>query len=282
MPDVDPKLAAARAGLTIGFVGNCQAEVLRNAFHRAASGQGVRSFYHFFDVPEVSRERARADIAACDILLMQDIQDVESYPLHDSVRAGTRIVPFPFLRFASPWPYDDFNGPRDAAARARDDPALHTTIYYDGVLGRLRRLTPEPEARFEVYASGRAAGMIDPARVHDFETRRLEALDGRFGFGIGRAILDGFRDAQLFYTVNRPNGALLARVLDDIVKRLGFDWPAAKGEDLDELRSIQTPVHPHVARGLGITWAGETRLYEARGRRFNWEGWVRDYIARYG
>ena len=58
--------------------------------------------------------------------------------------------------------------------------------------------------------------MIDPGRVHDFETRRLQALDERFGFAIGRVILDGFRRTQLFYTVNRPCGSLLSLILDHI------------------------------------------------------------------
>jgi hypothetical protein len=274
--------AASKALATIGFVGNCQAELLQQAFARATPGLGFRSFYHYFDIPEARRRAARADLAGCDILLMQDIQDLESYPLRDAIPARAKTIVFPFLRFASPWPYDDFNGLRDAAARAQDRPEHHTTTYYDGILGRLRRLEREPRARLEAYASAKVAGMVDPLRIHDFETRRLEALDARFGCAIGRFILDNFRQTRLFYTVNRPCGLLLAMALDHIFKTLGLDLRAAPDEALDQLRSIEVPVHPFVARRLGIEWAGETALYNVGGRQTDWEGFARGYIRRYG
>lgn len=280
--DLTPSRFGRAAPRTIGFVGNCQAQVLQKAFRRATSASHLASFYHFYDVPEAARGAARADLADCDILLMQDIQDLESYPLRDSIPAGARIVQFPFLRFASPWPYDDFNGMRDTIARAQDDPASHTTTYYDGVLGRLRRSTSEPQARFEAYELAQASGMIDPLRVHDFEARRLEALDARFGCAIGRFILARFRTTQLFYTVNRPCGALLAMVLDYIFKALALDPRPATDEELDALRAIETPVHPFVARRLAIEWAAPTRLYNVDGGKTDWEGFVRGYIARYG
>jgi Polysaccharide biosynthesis enzyme WcbI len=101
--------------LTVGFVGNCQAELLHKAFRGAVPSADYASFYHFLDVAEDRRAVAAADIANCDVLLMQDIQDLEAYPLRDAIPASTKVLTFPFLRFASPWPYDDFNGLRDGA-----------------------------------------------------------------------------------------------------------------------------------------------------------------------
>jgi hypothetical protein len=273
---------ASNRRLSVGFVGNCQAELLQKAFQKAAPPSDYASFYHFFDVAEDRRAVAGADLAGCDILLMQDIQDLEFYPLREAIPASAKILTFPFLRFASPWPYDDFNGLRDSAARARDDPSLHTVTYYDGVLGRLRRQVPEPEARLAAYRAHNVASMIDPARVHDFETRRLQALDARFGIEIGRTILDGFRRDQLFYTVNRPCGALLRQVLDRIFAMLNLKLPPVPSDDLDELGAIQVPVHPFVAERLSMTWAGETRRYRNGDQEMTWEQFVRAYIARYG
>jgi hypothetical protein len=266
----------------IGFVGNCQAELLHKAFREMAPASDFETFYHFFDMPEAARRSASAELAGCDELLMQDIQDLEDHPLHAAIPASTKIVRFPVLRFASPWPYDDFNGLRDTAARAQDDPQRRTTTYYDGVLGRLRRLVPQPQARFEAYKALDMKGIIDPLRVHDFEARRLEALDERFGCAIGRHILDGFRRTRLFHTVNRPSGALVAMVLDHMLKELRLDLPIPPDEALDELRSIQVPVHPLVACRLSIEWADETTLYENEGSSTTWEGFVRGYIERYG
>jgi hypothetical protein len=273
---------ASNRRLSVGFVGNCQAELLQKAFGAAVPSSDYASFYHFFDVAEDRRAMASADIADCDVLLMQDIQDLESYPLRDAIPASTKVLTFPFLRFASPWPYDDFNGLRDSVARAKDDPSLHTVTYYDGVLGRLRRQLPEPHARLAAYKAHSHPSMIDPARVHDFETRRLQALDERFGIGIGRTILDGFRRDQLFYTVNRPCGALLSLVLDRIFAMLNLKLPPVPGGELDELGAIQVPVHPFVAERLSIAWASETRRYRNGDREMTWEQFVRAYIARYG
>lgn len=266
----------------IGFIGNCQAKLLHKAFREMAPASDFKTFYHFFDVPEAARQSASADLAACDDLLMQDIQDLEDFPLGPAIPAGTRIVRFPVLRFASPWPYDDFNGMRDTIARAQDDPERHTTTYYDGVLGRLRRLVRQPQARFEAYKALDMKGIIDPVRVHDFEARRLEALDERFGCAIGRHILDGFRRIRLFHTVNRPCGAVLAMLLEHILKELRLELPIPSDAALDELRSIQVPVHPLVARKLSIEWADETTLYACEGSSTTWEGFVRGYIERYG
>ncbi|MGH6670810.1 MAG: WcbI family polysaccharide biosynthesis putative acetyltransferase [Xanthobacteraceae bacterium] len=278
-----PPEAMGRAGaLSIGFVGNCQAELLQRAFAKATPAAQFASFYHFFDLSQDELATARAEICACDVILMQDIRDAENYPLRASLPPHCRIIAFPFLRFASPWPYDDFNGLRDSVARNQDDPALHAVTHYDGILGRLRRVEPDPRNRFEAYKECKFKEMIDPARVHDFETRRLEALDERFGFEIGRHILEGFRKTQLFYTVNRPCGAVLALVLEYIFKVLDLALTAQPDGVLDELRLIQVPVHPFVARRLSIEWADRKRLYRNGDREMNWDGFVRAYIERYG
>ena len=269
-------------GMSVGFVGNCQAELLQRAFARASPVADITSFYHFFDVAEDRLAAARAEVRACDVILMQDIQDAETYPLRAALSPHCRTIAFPFLRFASPWPFDDFNGLRDTVARNQDDSALHTVTYYDGMLGRLRRAEPDPHARFEAYKACQFKGIVDPARVHDFETRRLELLDERFGFEIGRHILDGFRKTQLFYTVNRPCGAVLALVLNYIFKALDLDQTTAPDGILDELRAIQVPVHPFVARRLSIEWASEERLYRSGDRELKWDEFVRAYIERYG
>jgi hypothetical protein len=265
----------------VGFIGNCQAELLHKVFRTIAPFGEFRTFYHFFQVPEQARESCVAELAACDDLLVQGIEDVEDYPLYGAIRPSTTVHPFPFLRFASPWPYDDFNGLRDTGARAQDDPELHTTTYYDGILGRLRRQVLEPEARLKAYRTLEVKGAVDPARVHDFETRRLENLDRRFGCRIGRRILDDFRETRLFYTVNRPSGALLVMVMARILAELRLDMKPPPEEALDELRSIQVPVHPLVARRLGMKWADETTRY-GDSAPITWEGFVRGYIARYG
>ena len=167
--------------------------LLHRAFSRVVPATEIHSFYHFFDVPEGDRAQAAAELAQCDDLLVQDVKNFEDYDLKDAIPAGVNIIRFPVIWFAAPWPYDDFNGLRDAHARSLDDPSVHTTTYYDGALGKLRKLVPDPQARLEAYRALDVPGLVRPERILDFKSRRLEGLDARFGMGIGKFILDGFR-----------------------------------------------------------------------------------------
>lgn len=235
----------------VGFIGNCQTELLQRAFQRIVPAGRIRSFYHFFEISPSERDEARADLDLCDDLLIQDIQNSDYYPLRDAIRADTRVIRFPFLWFAAPWPYDDFNGLRDIGARSQDDPSLHTRIYYDGVLGRLRRSGADPEARVAAYRALDLPGLVRPERVLDFEARRLEAQDARFGIGTGKFILENFRSRPLFHTINRPRGALLAMLLDHLLTVLKLDVDLPPMPELEALDSIQVPVHPRSPRRSG-------------------------------
>lgn len=272
---------SARPDRTVGFIGNCQADLLQRLFQRAIESRPYRSFYHFYELAEAERAQAQDEVAQCDVLFVQDIKNCDDYPLRDAIRAETRVLPFPFLWFAAPWPYDDFNGLRDARARAQDDPALHTVTYYDGALGRLRKLVPDPEARLAAYRGLDLAGLVKPERILDFETRRLEALDQRYDSTIGRLILDQFRDKPLFNTVNRPCGALLIMVLQHVMKALDIEIALPDFPELDELAVMQVPVHPKVGEALGMRWATSDRLYNVEGKSLDWEAYVRAYITRY-
>jgi len=261
----------------VGFVGNCQAELLSRAFRAAAPG--CETLYWFCDE---AGEAAAADAARCDIVVLQDIQNVEDWSLYDRVGPAARIVRIPFLRFAAPWPYDDFNGLRDLAARAQDDPSRHTVTYYDSVLAKLRKLISDPEARLEAYRRLDTPQIVDPLRVLDFEARRLVAMDEKYGVAIGADILAHFRARPLFYSVNRPCGELLAGVLTLIGRETGLALGPSRGVDLDELQAIECPVHPRVAETLGLSWATPDRRYARDGSTYTFEQHARDYIRRYG
>lgn len=281
--DISARPQAARRDQrrVIGFIGNCQAQVLQRALRRIAPADRIHSFYHFYEMSAHERETARADLDQCDDLLIQDIQNSDDYPLRDAIRSDTRVIRFPFLWFAAPWPYDDFNGLRDIGARSQDDPSLHTVTYYDGVLGRLRRSGLEPQARVAAYRALDLPGLVRPERVLDFEARRLEALDARFGIEIGKFILDSFRNQPLFHTINRPCGILLAMLLEHLLAELNIGLSLPSVPELDELDRIQVPIHPKVAEALGMTWVHAGRTYKVDGHILDWEGYVRAYIARY-
>src|SRR2546430_901311 len=75
-----------------------------------------------------------------------------------------------------------------------------TFLYHDGLLARLRKEIPDREERLLAYRSLSVDGIINFTRLHDFEKRRLMAMDKQFGCEIGQFILDNFQRRRLFYT----------------------------------------------------------------------------------
>jgi hypothetical protein len=263
----------------LGVVGNCQAGLLAEALKVLAGDRYEAVFFHSFDAEPTGR--AARELENCHTLLVQDIQECLDYLDRSPLPGHIRRIDFPCLRFSSCWPFDDFNGWRDTVARASEKPDHDR--YYDGALGRLRKQGLAADQRLDAYRHLSIKGLIDPLRLHDFEVRRLEAQDRRFGCSIGASVLSAFRKEQVFYAVTRPNGRLLKRVLDYLLDRLDLAGSVIAAAELDGLRNVQIPVHPEVAKRLGLAWANEETCYDTGGGwRQTWEGYVRDYIGRYG
>jgi hypothetical protein len=264
------------------IIGNCQAASIRLGFERAAPLRTrFKVKYQFVDVPEYLNQRSIQELREASLLLVQDIQEWKTYPLKQFIPDDIDIIHFPLLYFASAWPFDQYSGLSDPEAHEREWPNLRFS-YLDGLLGRLRHQIPDHEARFTAYRDLNIDGIVNYVRLHDFERRRLLRMDGLFGGGIGNYILDNFQTKQLFYTIAHPNGDLLSKLIQRLVELLGIDEPIPFVADLDHLKRQQVPIHPKVARALGITWADEKTLYAHEGLPITWEAYIRSYIAHYG
>jgi Polysaccharide biosynthesis enzyme WcbI len=267
----------------IVIIGNCQSETLRQGFARIeALNRRFEAKYHFVQLPKNLYEFAARDLEACDILLVQDIRLWDEFPLRDCVRQGADIVRFPALRFASPWPFDTWNGPGDREAHEREAPNL-TFPYLDGLLGRLRKEIPDREARFTAYRSLEWPGIVNYRRLHQTEVRRLTNLDEQFGIAVGAFVLDNFQKRRVFHTTVRPNWQAFNLLMQYVAKCVGIGDAVALTESYDVLlRNPQVPVHPKVAADLGVGWADERTTYLSRGREVTWETYIRSYIEHYG
>jgi hypothetical protein len=264
------------------IVGNCQAYFVHEGFRRAPQlARRYTAKYHFVALPDPLHELGKRELAQCDLLLVQDIHDWQHYPLRDFIADGIEIVKFPMLHLASLWPFDQYNGPGDREAIQREWPDL-TFLYLDGLLARLRHEIPDPEARFHAYRSLDLPDIVNYVHLHDFERRRLLAMDRLFGGAIGEFILANFQERQLFYTTNHPNLEVLAMLMEQLMRRIGIDEPFPRNRTLDQLRRLQVPVHPKVAQALGVRWADETTKYFYEGSWLSWEEYTRSYIAHYG
>ena len=276
-----PMHRTARRKLVI--VGNCQSETLRQGFARIETLNRLFDVkYHFIQLPKNLHEFAARDLESCDILLIQDIRLWDEFPLRECVRPGADVARFPLVRFSSLWPFDAWNGPGDKDAHDREAPNL-TFPYLDGLLGRLRKEIPDKEVRFQAYRSLNLPGIVNYRRLHEMEVRRLAGMDKKFGFAIGSFILENFQSRRIFHTTVRPNWEVFSLLMQAVAKSVGVTAPISLGEGIDaSLRNPQVPVHPKVARDLGVGWADETTRYLNRGIEVTWETYVRSYIKHYG
>jgi hypothetical protein len=287
----EPDLALARLNLKkthqnpqkdLIIVGNCHAALVYEAFRAVpALRRYFRARYHNVNLQEHFYEQARRDVENCDLLVVQDIRDWEDSALRQWVPDRADTIMFPCVRFASLWPFDSCNGPTDQHAIEQEAPNF-TFTYLDGLLARLRLEIPDRERRFDAYRSLDLDGIINYVRAHEFETRRMLALDKKYDCEIGRFTLDRFQSEQLFYTTNHPNRRIFELLIANIMRSLGIKGDIPHIEALDQLHTLQVPVHPKVAEALGVSWATPARRYRFRQEELNWEQYVRRYIDLYG
>ena len=107
-------------------------------------------------------------------------------------------------------------------------------------------------------------------------------MDAQFGFDIGQFILGNFQRKRLFYTTNHPNGQIIAMLMSYLLRHLGIDKGYRQVASLDHLNRLQVPVHPKVAKSLGVKWASENTKYLYSGEQITWETYIRRYIDHYG
>ncbi len=281
-PDAEIAAPAVVSGAArIVIVGNCQAEALAQAFQRGLARDRLRVKYHFMAMSPLYLDEARRDLQHCDVVLMQRIAECENYPLRHDIPARTEIAPFPCLRLAALWPFDSYNGPQDHAALAAEG-ENRAFPYLDWRLAQLREAEPDPEARFSAYAELGATDLRLVKRLADWETRRLAAMDREFDTDMGAYIEAHYRRRRLFHTTTHPGPALMRKLRDWTLRRLGRPRPLALDRQLDLLNEWQIPVHPQVARTLGATWADARARYQGPSGALTWETYIRAYIQRYG
>ena len=281
-PAKSPNFVVSPQRTRVLIVGNCQAQTVHEALARSGEFHDRLDVkYHFVALQQNLHEAGRAELESSDVLLIQDIRDWENYPLRPYISDGVPIIKFPLLHFASLWPFDHYNGPGDKDAYEREWPNL-TFLYHDGLLARLRKEIPDREQRLLAYRTLSGDGIINFARLHDFEKRRLTAMDKQFGCEIGQFILDHFQRRRLFYTTNHPNGQITGMLMQFMLRELGIDRAYRSIGILDHLKRLQVPVHPKVAEALGVKWADANTKYLYRGEQITWETYVRRYIDHYG
>lgn len=262
--------------------GNCQSAALYEVLRRIpAVTQRWEVVHHQLWAKEDVLAGNLAEFDDCEVLLQQDLRDWRTHPRAATLAAHTKVVRFPFCYFAALWPFDGHQNGNDPSWNFGEGELKFG--FTDSLLGKLRALEPDPVIRAARYRALDVADPVDIARYAAFEAARLLRDDQRLGFTLGRFILDNFRSQPMFHAITHPSRALLVRMTEEILPRLGIDAGPIDTLVLDYLDYFQVPLHPKVIAALGIAWADDTTTYKFnRTETLTFDAYVARYIRVYG
>jgi hypothetical protein len=215
-----------------------------------------------------------AQFDSCDILLQQDVSDWHRHPRVHWLAPQTRAIRFPFCRFAALWPFDGHQNGRGLGFSQGE--GERKFAYQDHLLGRLRTEISDSEERFHRYIALDIPDIPDIARYAELEAARLLREDTSLGFGLGRWILDNYREVRLFHTITHPARPLVRQMAMEVLARLGIEAGPIDDYVLDFFANVQVPLHPKVIAALGLRWAGADDTYSfPTQERLTFEAYVR-------
>ncbi len=231
------------------------------------------------------------EIADADLIFLQEVPELPSYPLRHWNQGRARFVRFPFLTMPGLWPFDTAKGGADPVATAIQASGRGREFHFqDQLLARMRRHIADPDERFEAYRTLCAPrypklaaylARLDLRAYCAQSLARLARQDGAHGLGVGAAVAGLLAHVPLFHTVTHPAAPLLRRLAGELLGREGIALePHAALED--GFGAYQVPVHPMLAEALGIAWAPPGRTWRFHTRWITFEAYYRGYIEVFG
>ncbi len=271
--------------------GDCQAHAVVRVLHCIpAIVERFDLRYHCAEEQNKFLTEWTDEIRGAAFLMVQCIEALATYPLNFiPERYRPRTAVFPTMTFPSLWPFSaEFNGNR----YARQDMHNHNQfeLYYKDNLLELLRTIRDHGSRFSAYQN--LGGYCNPKvasylrrhniiRIFELDSLRIEKTDSRLGSKVGKYILQNFRQQRLFHTVRHPTVELFYVLIQEILRKLDID--STLGRPLsDSLDYYQIPVHPAVARTLGVKWVSNDTKYSVHGVNFTFEQYARRYISECG
>ena len=276
--------SAAQSHAPIGghvvIVGNCLAEGIQMGMSSAPAARK----YSFSVIPlhlrSIEDIASKKDLARATHVVAQRFHAVDVSRLTELVAIGTPIIEYQDVVFRSAWPFDDANGFKDDAMLANPNSRI---THADGALAVLRTLEPDKKKRIQRYKNldFDLANRVD--RIIETQERFLESIDDRPDLALGRFIADNFRSTQLFYSTTHPSGALFQAYCEHVWGKLQIPGAPPSFSNVDHWREWSVPVHPLIARRLGLRWADETTRYHyGLLGKVTWLEWVEAYVEAFG
>ena len=256
---------------TLIIYGNCQSEAISlmlAKLPRIAERFEIvylRSFEHPSDGWQQIEAR---QVANCTLLLEQ--HDVRAFPQRSHLAAEAKVLKFPALDFNLLWPFNRVN-----PYNVYEPPhfPFGRFSYGDRIIVDCIDKGMAPDDILEYYLNRWDDYAPDLDRLCQLEAARLAARDRHCDLKMGRFVMDEFRNAQLFWTVNHPTSGLLAQVIVQLVNvalagevRVSVDEVAEKQGQYfakDPLGALRVPIHPRVAEHFELTWYDPNDRYGA-------------------
>ncbi len=272
--------------------GSCQVQEMGRILERSAA---VRAEYdvriHWIGEQFANTEAWAHEIAEADLVLLQDVPELVSYPLWHWNQSRARFIRFPYLTLPGLWPFDSMRGGVDAKALAMQAAGHGGGFQFqDRLLSRMRLYIADPDERFEAYRTLSAPrypqvaaylAKFEPASFFAQRAAALRRQDRHHELSIGGAILGQLAHSAVFHTPTHPTATILRRLTGELLGKAGIQLEP-QSDLSDGFAHYQIPVHPAVARALGLTWAPDARLWRFHDRRVTFEEYYRQYIAVFG
>jgi len=244
---------------TVVIVGNCIAEGIAAGL---SSAKAAKSKFRFVAIPlhlrSLEERESLALIAEASHVFVQQLGVVDWTLINSTMAPSGKTFSFPSLVLRSLWPFDSDNGYRDDVAQALPEGRIR---HFDGALAKLRQIEPDKKKRILRY---RELDFGFSKRVDiTAETQRefLKHIDENSDTRIGRFIEQNYRDRRLFYNSTHPSEIVFQELCAYCWRKLELPGAPPAFTDIDGWKEWSVPVHPGIARRLGLVWAHESTRY---------------------
>jgi len=261
-------------------IGNCIAEGIGDGL----STSSATSRFRFVVIPIHLKSLQDPDIlsllAEASHAFVQHFDDIDLSFVNSAVSPDCALFQFPSLALHNLWPFDASNGYRDKIAEAFPESRIR---HFDGALASLRSIEPDKRKRIARYneLDFPLASKID--RIAKAQALFLQQIDRRTDCQIGRFIERNHRERQLFYSTHHPSEPVFQELCEYCWGKLGLPGTAPAFLGGNGWKDWSVPVHPLIARRLGVVWAHEaTRYSYATLGDITWKDWVEAYVETFG
>jgi hypothetical protein len=269
------------AALQVVIVGGCAAQAIKRGLSSSADASAR---YQFAELPvhlvDLNDKTSLELISRASHIFAQLGGGTDLALIEAHAPSGCRIFTYPDVVLRSLWPFDSDYGYADEVAQARTAPAIR---HFDGALARLRKIEPDKKKRIQRYRDLDFpwAGYVRIVAIA--QQRFLEKTDTLSACKMGGFVSRALRERQLFYNATHPSAAYFQELCTYCWGCL--ELPGAPGalKGIDSWRDWSVPVHPGIARHLGVRWASEsTRYYYRTMGEMTWDAWVEQYVEMFG